>query len=117
MTNREFYAAILTADVADDIKNFATEAIAKLDAQNEKRSSKPSKTASANEPIKASIVEFLTPNKVAVASDIAVALDISTQKASALCRQLVESGVLSVKDTKVPKKGTLKAYSLAVKVD
>ena len=114
MTNREFFTAISTAPVADEIKAFALDAIAKLDARNEKRSSKPSKTAIANEPIKASIVEYVTAHANAPASDIAVACEISTQKASALCVQMVKEGKLTSTEVKVPKKGKVKAYSLAV---
>lgn len=113
MTNREFYNAILSADVNDELKAFAEEAIAKMDARNEKRSSKPSKTAIANEPIKASIVEFLNEKTDVVAADIAVGVEISVQKASALLRQMTEDGLLTVKEVKVPKKGKCKAYTLA----
>ena len=114
MTNREFFTAISTAPVADEIKAFALDAIAKLDARNEKRSSKPSKTAIANEPIKASILAFVGEHNPAVAADIAVACEISTQKASSLCVQMVKEGKLTSTEVKVPKKGKVKAYSLAV---
>ena len=92
----------------------ATEAIAKLDKRNASRSSKPSKTAIANEPIKVSIMEYVTAHANALASDIAVACEISTQKASALCVQMVKDEVLTVCEVKVPKKGKINAYSLAV---
>lgn len=115
MTNREFFTAIASnATLPVELVEFATEAIAKLDKRNASRSSKPSKTAIANEPIKASIVEYVTAHANALASEIAVACEISTQKASTLCRQLVDDEVLTVCDVKVPKKGKLKAYSLAV---
>ena len=112
MTTREFFTAILSADVADDVKEFASQGIAKLDSRNQKRAEKPSKTALANEPIKASIVDLLAGGG-RVASEIGVALDISTNKASALCRQLVEGGKLTVTDIKVKGKGSVKYYSLA----
>ena len=44
MTNREFYTAIVNSDLNDEMKAFATDAIAKLDARNAKRASTPSKT-------------------------------------------------------------------------
>lgn len=115
MTNREFFTAIASNDtLSAELIKFAIEAIIKLDKRNASRSSKPSKTAIANEPIKASIVEYVTNYPNALASEIAVACEITTQKASALCRQMVENEVLSVCEVKVPKKGKLKAYSLAV---
>ena len=115
MTNREFFTAIASNEnLSAELVKFATEAIAKLDKRNASRSSKPSKTAIANEPIKASIVEYVTAHANALASDIAVACEISTQKASALCVQMVKDNVLTVCEVKVPKKGKVKAYSLAI---
>lgn len=112
MTYREFYNAVLTSTDNDELKAFATEAIEKLDARNAKRASKPSKKSLENEPIKAKIVEFLADGSH-LASEIASGCEISTSKASALCRQLVESGSLTVCDVKVKGKGTQKSYSLA----
>lgn len=113
MTNREFYNAIAHGTMNDEIKAFAEEAIVKMDERNAKRNSKPSKTAIENEPIKAQIVEFITKrNEFCIAGAIAEALEISTQKASALCRQLVDDGKLAEKDVKVPKQGRRKAYGL-----
>lgn len=112
MTNREFYTAIVNGEMNEEIVAKATEEIAKLDARNAKRSSKPSKKSLENEPIKAKIVEFLAEGSH-LASEIASGCEISTSKASALCRQLVESGTLTVADVKVKGKGTQKSYSLA----
>ena len=115
MTNREFFTAIVSnPTLSAELVEFATEAIAKLDKRNASRSSKPSKASLANAPIKASIVEYVTAHANALASDIAVACEISTQKASALCVQMVKDNVLTVCEVKVPKKGKVKAYSLAV---
>ena len=112
MTNREFFNAVANADVSAELKEFAEQAIAKLDTRNEKRSSKPSKTAIENEPIKTAILELLAGG-AKVASEIGVALGISTNKASALARQLTLEGNLKVVDIKVKGKGTVKSYSLA----
>ena len=112
MTNREFFTAIVNSEVSDELKAFATEAIEKLDARNAKRASKPSKKSLENEPIKASIKDFLESGSH-LASEIASSLEISVNKASALCRQMVADGVLTVEDVKVKGKGTQKSYSLA----
>ena len=112
MTTREFLNTVITSAINDEMTEKAQALLAALDKKNEQRKSKPSKVAVANEPIKASIVAFITANGQKVASEIGEGLNISTQKASALCRQLVEGGVLSVNDVKVAKKGTLKAYSV-----
>lgn len=118
MTSRDFYTAIASNEaVSADLRDYATEQIAKLDAKNAKRSSKPSKTQVANEPIKTAIIEYLSANGQTIASELATALSteetpVTTQKASALCRQLVAEGLLSVADVKIPKKGAVKAYSV-----
>lgn len=117
MTNREFYTAIINGSMTDEVKTHATEALAKLDERNQKRSSKPSKTQLENEPVKTAIIDYLTAHGGAVAADIAAGVDITTQKASALCRQLVESGVLTVDEVKIPKKGKCKKYSIVVVVE
>ena len=119
MTMRKFFEAVIAIDGAPaDVIAKAESEIAKMDAANAKRQSKPSKTAVANEPIKADIVNLLTEQGAMVASDIAKALTtdevtISTSKVSALCRQLVADEVLTVTDVKVKGKGTVKQYSIA----
>ena len=112
MTQREFFTAIVNSDLNDELKAFATESIAKLDARNAKRASTPSKKSLENEPIKASIREFLASGSH-LASEIASGCEISVSKASALCRQMVNDGLLNVEDVKVKGKGTQKSYSLA----
>ena len=112
MTNREFYTAVIASVDNDELKAFATDAIAKLDARNAKRASKPSKKSLENEPIKASIREFLVDGSH-LASEIAKGLNLSVSKVSALCRQMVGDGTLTVEDVKVKGKGTQKSYSLA----
>lgn len=113
MTTREFLNTVITSAINDEMTEKAQALLAALDKRNEQRKSKPSKVAVANEPIKASIVEFVTANGQKVSSEIAEGLNISTQKASALCRQLVEDGVLKSEEVKVPKKGKVKAYAIA----
>lgn len=113
MTNREFLNAVIASAISDEMTEKAKALIASMDRKNEARKDKPSKTAIANEPVKKAIVEYLTANGTKVASEVGEGVAITTQKASALCRQLVEDGVLKVTEVKVPKKGTLKAYTIA----
>lgn len=122
MTNREFYTAIINyaCDAhdehngvqANDLISFAQVALEKLDKRNASRSSKPTKAQLENEPIKEKILELLNGKEATTASVIAEGLEISVQKASALCRQMVEAGKLKVEEIKVPKKGKQKAYSI-----
>ena len=113
MTRREFMEAVIASEnIAVNVKAFAEKEIEKLNTANAKKTSKPSKKAMENEPIKESIIELLSVGEEMTASKKKKKLEITTQKASALCRQLVDSGKLESKEVKVPKKGTQKAYKI-----
>ena len=113
MTNREFFVMVI-ANVEDvELVDFAKTSIEKLDARNEKRKSMTSKKALENAPIKDAICDFLKDKDFTTCSEIAKAIEISTQKCSALCRQLVDDERLVVTDVKVKSKGKQKAYKIA----
>ena len=109
MTQRDFYNAVIATVDNDELKAFATDAIAKLDERNAKRASKESAKQIANKPIVEAIARVLTDEPM-LASKIAELCEISTQKASALVKKV--EGVQSV-DVKVKGKGTQKGYFLA----
>jgi hypothetical protein len=111
MTNREFLNAVINGTVGENEIAFANAEIAKLDARNDKRRNTLSKEQEANLAIKDKILEALA-EKPLVASAIATAVGISTQKASALCLQLVNDHLLVVRDIKVKGKGSVKEYAL-----
>lgn len=118
MTNREFYTKVIEAGISTELTAHAEAEIAKLDKRNENRSSKPNKKQLENEPIKAEIVALLEDKGAMIASEIGSALtteerEISTNKAVALCNQLVKEEKLVVEDVKIPKVGVRKQYSLA----
>ena len=116
MTEREFYKAVMAIEgVGEDIKAFADEGIAKLDARNAKRKTTETKAQAENRVLMDSIVEMLA-EKPMVASDIGKALGVSTQKASSLCVLLEKQGRVLVADIKVKGKGTVKQYTLATVV-
>lgn len=108
MTQREFFNAIIESNVSDELKAFATDAIAKLDARNAKRSATPSKSQIANEAVKVEIAKVLT-EEPQTASEIAQKCEISTQKASSLLSRMSD---LKVTEVKVKGKGKVKGYSL-----
>lgn len=112
MTNREFYTAIVNGNITDEVIAHASAAIEKLDKALENRKNKPSKKATENAPVLEAITGVLGAEPK-VAADIATEIGITTQKASALLRQLVASGVAVATDVKVPSKGTVKGYTLA----
>ena len=114
MTNREFLIAVSACEAcSEEVREHATNAIAKMDATNEARKNKPSKKATENAPIMEQIVNEILTSEAQTTSAIAEAAGISVQKASALLRQLVAEGKATVTEVKIPKKGTQKAYSKA----
>ena len=106
MTKREFMEKVIATVDNEEMKEFAQKEIETLNRRNSKRAERPSKTALANEPIKAEIAKVLT-EEPQTASVIAQKVGISTQKASALLRQME----LKVTDVKVKGKGTQKGYA------
>lgn len=112
MTNREFLTAVSALDNAD-LAAFATAALAKMDAANEKRKNTPSKTQIENAPLLDQIVNEILGVEPKTASEVAEVLGVKVQKASALLRALVADGRAVATDGKIPKKGTVKLYTLA----
>ena len=113
-TNRDFLTLVSNGTINDEVKAFAKEQIAKLDENNEKR--KVSKSALAhkaeNEDFKNAILAALADGKVWVAATLADKLGVSTQKISALAKQLVDSKQIVASDVKIPNKGKVKGYAL-----
>ena len=112
MTYREMLNAVVNGTINDEVIAKAQERIDALDAANEKRKNRPSKKALENAPIMDAIVEKLTAEPQ-TATEIGKAIEISTQKASALLRKLVEEGKAVKEDVKVKGKGTQKGYTAA----
>ena len=119
ITKREFLKGIVEGTtITAEQAAFAAKEIEALDKRNEKRKATPSKTAIENAPIKATIVEFLKGRENPLpANVIGEGVGITTQKASALCRQLVEAKALVVFDVKIKGKGAVKAYAYAPEIE
>ena len=123
MTNREFYTAIAANEtLTEEIRNHATEQIAKLDATAEKRkgkvSAKDQEKRDANAALAKHIAETILGTEAKTATDVAEALtaetgeEVKVQKASYLCRLAVELGLANATEVKIPKKGQQKAYTV-----
>lgn len=114
MTQREFFTKaieIFESTENAEMVEFAKERISALDKRNENRSNKQTKTQIENDVIKSKILElYESGNEVFVASQVGEKLEISTNKASALLRQLALADKLSVCEVKVKGKGKVKGY-------
>lgn len=116
MTQRTFLEMVVNANISDEMTAYAIERIKHLDDVNEHRKAKGSKTQRANVEVKKAILASLEENTVYTASQVAemgIEGITSTQKASALLRQMTETGELTVTDIKIKGKGKVKGYSLA----
>jgi hypothetical protein len=124
MTNREFYTAISANEtLSEEIRNHATEQIAKLDATAEKRkgkvSAKDQEKRDANAALAARVAAEILTTEAKTATDVAAVLseilgeEVKVQKASYLLRLAVELGLANATEVKIPKKGTQKAYTIA----
>ena len=119
MTKREFLTAIVELGVegtiSSELGDFAEEEIAKLDAALAKRKEKVSAKAAENAPLMDKIYEdILKEDEVVTATVVGELMEISTQKASALLRKLVDEKRATVEDVKIPKKRTQKGYKKVV---
>ena len=115
MTQRTFLEKVVNANISDEMTAYAMERIKHLDDVNEHRKAKGSKTQRANAEVKKAILASLEENTVYTASQVAemgIEGITSTQKASALLRQMTETGELTVTDIKIKGKGKVKGYSL-----
>lgn len=112
MTTREFLSAVVSSACSTEVIDFASAELAKMDARNSKRRNTMTKEQIANEEVKVSIIDALT-NGAHFASEVSATCGITTQKASALLRQLVVSGKATVGEVKVKGKGAVKSYALA----
>ena len=114
ITMRQFFEAVVEGKVTPSIVEKAKAEIAKLDATNAKRAEKAKAKAVEYEPIKTAIFDFLKTNGTKTTSEIAVAIEQSVPKTSAMARQMVDEGRLTSSEVSVPKKGKQKAYTAIV---
>ena len=115
MTERDFLNAVIGAAVADEVKEYAKNALDKLDAKNEKRRNTPTKAQEANKEISANMLALLKANaqgadNAMTAAAIGAEMGISTQKASSLATKLVADGLALATEVKEKGKGKVKGY-------
>lgn len=113
MTNREFYTAVINANVSDELNEFAQTAIEKLDTANAQKAKKLAAKRAEEQPIYDALAAVLT-DEPQTASDLAAQVPeiSSVQKASSMLRKLVDLGVAVSTDLKV-KGRTAKGYAKA----
>ncbi len=99
-----------TAFMAEAAELCAKEAAA-LEKAAQRNAEKRAEKNAENAPLYEQILEFIGAD-ARTASEVAPVLGVNVQRASALLRQLVTEGKLTVTDVKVKNKGTQKAYAI-----
>ena len=112
ITLRQLFTAVVEDKITPAMQEKAKAEIAKLDATNAKRVEKAKAKAVEYEPIKSAIAEFLKVSGTKTTSEIAVAIEQSVPKTSAMCRQMVDEGRLTASEVSVPKRGKQRAYTV-----
>lgn len=115
MTNREFYEAIINANVNEDLTTFAQSALERLDHTNELRKAATAKKALEKEatraPIREAIANMITAEpKTATMLINEAGVELKPQAVPSLLKGLIEAGVIAKADVKVPGKGKQVGY-------
>lgn len=111
MNKREFYVSVVNGtEVTEEMRDFASSEIKKMDRANEKRKNTLSKRAKENLPLLDKIYDEILGEEPKTATDVGEELEVSVQKASHLLRAMVADGRASVTEVKIPKKGIQKGY-------
>ena len=104
MTNREFFVAVSSSDVADELKQFALDSIAKLDAKNAKRSSADSKEKQESAARRLRVLSCVQSAEAPMTRDaIAEATGLTPGQVTSACSAFVKDGTFvksEVKDGK-----------------
>ena len=117
MTNREFLLAVASAnELAENVREYATNAIAKIDKANADRAAKPSKAHEENAAFVPTVREYLSECSVPVpASLVAEKCGLSsTAKANAVLKIMTDNGEVKIEKIKSTSKtgGKINGYIL-----
>lgn len=123
-TKRELLVAVIESTADENIKAFAENEIAKLDATNAKRREKQAeKNDEKIEEVKGFAAKYLndTEKTATMLKDELIAdgyeradeKAVNVQFVSSLCRKAVDLGLAKATDVKITGKGTQKAYTVA----
>ena len=120
MTNREFYTAISNIEtIPEDLREFATNALTKMDENGVKRRTVAAEKAAEKQaeraPIRDALLEVMgdaeNPKTASMLIEEAGLTDtVKPTSVPSLMRPLVETGVVVKVDMKIPGKGTARGY-------
>ena len=105
MTNREFFAAVASANISEEMTIKAQELIASLDARNDKRKSADSKEKRETAERREKVLAFLKENATSTffREEIAVATGLTDGQVTSACTALAKEGLVEKNLGKVAK--------------
>lgn len=112
MTNREFFSAVASANISDELTAKANELITALDARNDKRKSADSKEKQETANRRNAVLGFLIENEGVFTRDvIAEATGLTEGQVTSACTALVKAELIDKVEVKVDK-ARKSAYSI-----
>ena len=112
MTNREFFVAVASAEISDELTVKANELIASLDKRNDKRKSAESKEKVETAGRRNAVLEFLTENEGHFTRDaIAESVGLTEGQVTSACTALCKANLVEKCEVKIDK-ARKTAYSL-----
>lgn len=112
MTQREFFNAVIAANINADLTAFAQERIAHLDTVNANRKSKGTPKQRENAEIIQRIIDTVDKGVPFTGAQIAEKYGVSAPVATALCGKIVKAGYATVAKERVEKgKGKVNVYT------
>ena len=113
MTQKEFYQAVVSSEVAQELKDYATKQIEALGKKNSARNAKvKEKRDAVNAPLLAQINALLADGKAHTCSEISAYTGANSPKIAALVKPFVDNGTI-VKETVKNGKNRAVAYKNA----
>jgi hypothetical protein len=112
MTNREFFVAVLSANVSDELNTKAQELIDSLDKRNDKRKSAESKEKKETAERRQKVLDFLKDNEgMFTREDIAEGCELTASQVTSACSALCKAELITKSEIKVDKARKM-AYSI-----
>lgn len=113
MTTREYFNAVLNANISDEMNEASVEFLSKLDSRNEKRKNTVTKDKAEAISRRELVLGFLSDNEgVFTREQIAEAIGITPNQVTGACTTLVGEGKVNKTEVKVDKSRKV-GYSLA----
>lgn len=116
MTKREAYTSVVNGEITEEVISYFKEELNKINDRDEARKRTLTPRQQENERIKEDIINFFNESKGEYfIEDIVSPLNITRQRCSILCNQLVQEEKLLMEDVRVKNKGKRKKYFLPKK--